>query len=479
MSADAQLAFAAITQIASLYRRGKLSPVELTRYLLQRIARINPVLNAYLTVTEELALQQAKRAESELFRKAGASKSRFDRGPLHGIPISLKDNIFTAGVRTTAGSLVLRDFVPQQDAPVVTALQTAGAVVLGKTNLHEFAYGTTSNNPHYGPVRNPWDPQRIAGGSSGGAAAALAAGLCYGSIGTDTGGSIRIPASLCGVVGFKPGLNRVSAQDIIPLSPTLDFVGPLARSVGDAALLLEPIYVRQKGERPLRLSASWQPGKKPRVGIPEDFFFDVLSPEVQKSFASALDILRKQAILVSNVSIPLLNETEEAGNRIAWAEATRYHQKSGWFPQRSAEYGGDVRDRLEKGVTVSAVDFLEAMELRERFIFEFHAAMRAQKLDALVVPTTPIVAAKIAEESVTVGGKLYATRALLLRLNRPANLAGIPAITLPCGFSQNNLPVGLQLIGPANSESSLVALARNFEQSCSFSQQHPQLVLAE
>src|ERR1700676_1053912 len=340
MSVDAQLAFAGITQIASLYRRGKLSPVELTRYLLQRIARINPVLNAYITVTEELALQQAKRAESELFRKAGASKSRLDRGPLHGIPISLKDNIFTAGVRTTAGSLVLRDFVPLQDAPIVTALQTAGAVVLGKTNLHEFAYGTTSNNPHYGPVRNPWDAQRIAGGSSGGAAAALAAGLCYGSIGTDTGGSIRIPAALCGVVGFKPGLNRVNAQDIVPLSPTLDFVGPLARSVGDAALLLEAIYVPQ--ERPLKRRVFSQSGKKPRVGIAKDFFFDVLSPEVQKSFFSALDILKKQTVLVENVSIPLLHESEDAGNRIAWAEATRYHQKSGWFPQRSAEYGSDV-----------------------------------------------------------------------------------------------------------------------------------------
>jgi aspartyl-tRNA(Asn)/glutamyl-tRNA(Gln) amidotransferase subunit A len=475
MPADAQLAFASIAQIARLYRQRKLSPLELTRFLLQRIARINPALNAYITVTEALALQQAKRAESELFRKASGP---FDRGPLHGIPISLKDNIFTAGVRTTAGSLVLRDFVPPNDAPIVAALKAAGAVILGKTNMHEFAYGTTSNNPHYGPVRNPWDPQRIAGGSSGGAAAALAAGLCYGSIGTDTGGSIRIPASLCGVVGFKPGINRVNAQDIVPLSPTLDFVGPLARSVVDAGLLLEPIYSRQKGERSLKSRPSPHSGKKLRLGIPRDFFFDVLSAETQKSFASGLSILKKQATVVKNVSIPLLHETEDAGNRIAWAEATRYHQKLGWFPQHSAEYGSDVRDRLEKGTTISAVDFLEAMELRDRFISEFHEAMRAQNLDALVVPTTPIVAAKIGEESVIIAGKPHPTRALLLRLNRPANLAGVPAITLPCGFSENDLPMGLQFIGPANSESSLLQIAHNFERALSFSQ-HPQLALAE
>jgi aspartyl-tRNA(Asn)/glutamyl-tRNA(Gln) amidotransferase subunit A len=294
MLADAQLAFTSIARIARLYRQRKLSPLELTRYLLQRIARINPTLNAYITVTEELALQQAKQAESELFRKAGGNKGRLDRGLLQGIPISLKDNIFTAGVRTTAGSLVLRDFIPSNDAPIVAALKAAGAVILGKTNMHEFAYGTTSNNPHYGPVRNPWDLQRMAGGSSGGAAAALAAGLCYGSVGTDTGGSIRIPASLCGVVGFKPGNNRVNAQDIVPLSPTLDFVGPLARSVVDAALLLEPIYSGQKGERSLKPRTSPHSGKKLRLGVPKDFFFDVLSPEVQKSFESALLILKNK-----------------------------------------------------------------------------------------------------------------------------------------------------------------------------------------
>jgi aspartyl-tRNA(Asn)/glutamyl-tRNA(Gln) amidotransferase subunit A len=203
--------------------------------MLGRIEQINPKLNAYITVTAELALAQAQKAEAELFAPRGR-KGFSDRGPLHGIPISLKDNIYTEGVRTTAGSKILKDFIPQHDAQIVVQLKEAGAVILGKTNMHEFAYGVTSNNPHYGPVRNPWYLERIAGGSSGGSAAAVAAGLCYGSIGTDTGGSIRIPASLCGVVGFKPTFGRVSVMDVIPLSPHLDCVGPLARTATDAAV---------------------------------------------------------------------------------------------------------------------------------------------------------------------------------------------------------------------------------------------------
>src|SRR5437899_476058 len=206
---DTDLAFASIDEIGNLFRKHKLSPVELTKLMLARIERLNPKLNAYITVTAELALAQAKKAESELFAPRGRKGQR-DRGPLHGIPISLKDNIYTEGVRTTAGSKILKDFIPQHDAKVAIELKEAGVILLGKTNMHEFAYGVTSNNPHFGPARNPWDLSRIPGGSSGGSAAAVAAGLCYGSIGTDTGGSIRIPAALCGIVGLKPTFGRVS-----------------------------------------------------------------------------------------------------------------------------------------------------------------------------------------------------------------------------------------------------------------------------
>jgi aspartyl-tRNA(Asn)/glutamyl-tRNA(Gln) amidotransferase subunit A len=466
MATESGVAFAAIPEIARLYRQRKLSPVELTRFLLQRIKKLNPHLNAFITVSEELALQQAKRAESELAGKRG-HKSRRDRGLLHGIPISLKDNIYTAEVRTTAGSRVLRDFVPLHDALIVTALKEAGTVLLGKTNMHEFAYGTTSNNRHYGAVRNPWDISRIAGGSSGGSAAALAAGLCYGSLGTDTGGSIRIPSSLCGVVGLKPGLGRVSADDVLALSPTLDFVGPLARNAQDAALLLEVIGVRGKGERHLRLGrVASSRARRPRLGVPKGFFLEVLSQEVERALQAALQVLQKHGARLKEVSLPLLRETEDAGNQIAWAEATHYHQQAGWYPAHAEEYDEDVRKRLEMGTKVPAVVYIQALELRQQFIAAFHLLLEEEELDALVVPTTPITAPRVGEESVTIQGSSHPTRGLLLRLNRPANLAGVPAISVPCGLTENGLPVGLQFIGAVTDELLLLELAHNFERAC-------------
>src|ERR1700730_17389024 len=245
---DTELVFATIAEIARLFRTGKLSPVELTELMLARIERTNPKLNAYITVTDELARIQAKRAEAELSVR-GKHKTRIDRGLVHGIPLSLKDNICTAGTRTTAGSKILRDYFPERDAPVVTCLKQAGAVLLGKTNMHEFAYGVTNNNPHYGAARNPWDTSRIPGGSSGGSACAVAAGLCFGSIRTDTGGSIRIPAALCGVVGLKPGLGRVDVARVIPLSVTHDCVGPLARRAVDTAIIFRAIADGGNGKR--------------------------------------------------------------------------------------------------------------------------------------------------------------------------------------------------------------------------------------
>src|SRR5258706_408733 len=357
---DTDLAFAPIEETGKLFRKRKPSPLDLTKIMLARTEHLNPKLNAYIPVTAELALAQAKKAESELFAPR-ARKGNRDRGPLHGIPISLKDNIYTKGIRTAAGSKILKDFIPQHDAKVVIQLKEARAVILGKTNMHEFAYGVTSNNPHYGPVHNPWDLARISGGSSGGSAAAVAAGLCYGSIGTDTGGSIRIPAALCGVVGLKPTFGRVSVKDVIPLSPHLDCVGPLARTT---------------------------------------------------------------------------------------------------------DYGEDVRARLEIGAKVSATAYLRAMEVRNSFIEHFHAAMAGANVDALAVPTTPIAAPMIGEETTLVSGDKHPTRALLLRLNRPANLAGLPAVSVPCGFTPEGLPVGFQLIGAVTDEHLLLQIAKLFELAC-------------
>src|SRR5690242_4757414 len=461
---ETDIAFASIEEIGKLFRKRKLSPVELTKMMLARIERLNPKLNAYLTVTAEVALAQAQKAEAELYAPRGRKGHR-DRGPLHGIPISLKDNIYTKDVRTTAGSKILKDFVPQHDARVVVQLKEAGVVLLGKTNLHEFAYGVTTNNPHFGATRNPWDLSRIPGGSSGGSAAAVASGMCYGSIGTDTGGSIRIPAALCGVVGLKPTFGRVSVADVIPLSPRLDCVGPLARSCADAALLLDPIFVRGKKELPLRSIAksTRKARRKFRLGVPKEFFLDVVDENVWLAFDEALRSLRKLGGHLIDVSIPLLRETEDAGNQIAWAEATHYHQHAGWFPSHAADYGEDVRTRLELGAKVPATAYLQAMQLRDSFIEHFHEAMAKAKLDALVVPTTPIAAPLIGEERTAVCGSNHPTRALLLRNNRPANLGGFPAISVLCGFTPEGLPVGLQLIGCVTYDAELLRIAHAFE----------------
>jgi len=459
---ETDLAFASIEEVGALFRKRKVSPVELTQLMLERIARIDAKLNAYLTVCAELALAQAKKAEAELLGRRG---KRQDRGPLHGIPISLKDNISTAGVRTTAGSRVLRDSVPVEDAKVATELREAGAVLLGKTNMHEFAYGVTSNNPHFGAVRNPWDTQRIPGGSSGGSAAAVTAGLCYASIGTDTGGSIRIPAALCGVVGLKPTLGRVSVAGTIPLSPRLDCVGPLARSVSDVARMAGPIFEMRKGEKKLESAMRAAGKKKLRLGVPPEFMKDEMSAEVRGAFEAAMKELEHQGARRVEVSIPLVRGTEDAGNQIAWAEATHYHEQAGWFPAKAAEYGDDVRARIEAGGKVTATAYLGALATREDFIKQLHNALEENELDALAAPTTPIAAPMIGEEKTAIGSKTYSTRALLLRFNRPANLAGVPAISIPCGRTSEGLPIGLQLIGAVGDEALLLQIAQRFERS--------------
>ena len=464
MKADADLAYASVSEIGKLYRQRKLSPVELTKFLFDRIDLLNPKLNAYLTLNREGAMKDAATAE-RAFSGKSRSKSRPPRGPLHGIPISLKDNLYTKDLRTTGGSQVLRDLIPPYDAAVVTSLKQAGAIILGKTNLHEFAYGVTSNNPHFGPVRNPWDLERIPGGSSGGSAAALAAGLCYGSIGTDTGGSIRIPASLCGIVGLKPGFGRVSTHGAIPLSITLDFVGPLARTVGDIALLFKTIATPSAKQRRTTHLPS-QRARKPCIGVPKNFFLEIISPEVEKAFETSLHILGQLGAKMKEVTLPYLQQTEHAGNLIAWAEATLYHQESGWYPGRSSEYSEDVRGRLEMGEKVTAIDYLKAMDLREKFIAGFHLALMENEVDLIVTPTTPITAPRIGEEKISFGGIEHGTRALLLRNNRPANLGGIPSLSVPCGLTQHGLPAGLQLTSGLTGEALLLELADRFEQAC-------------
>jgi aspartyl-tRNA(Asn)/glutamyl-tRNA(Gln) amidotransferase subunit A len=485
---DTDLAFASIEEVASLYRKRKVSPVEVTKLILARIEQLNPKLNAYITVTAEQALAQAKKAETELFAPRGRKGHR-DRGPLHGIPISLKDNIYTKGIRTTAGSKILQDFVPQEDAAVWSKLREAGAILLGKTNLHEFAYGVTTNNPHYGPTRNPWDLSRIPGGSSGGSAAAVAAGLCYGSIGTDTGGSIRIPAALCGIVGLKPQYGRVGTPGVVPLSTSLDHVGPLARSVTDVMLILRVItsgYIdgsAQKAPSPFTSASANEIRKRPartlHLGIPTKYFWDRIDDEVRRILMQALTSGEEKRFVLHEYQGYSIDRWTEPATQIALAEATSFHQQSGWFPALSGDYGDDVLARLKMGVDVRATDYIAALGRRTSlWLSLFDHRSFSGLLDAIVVPTTPFPATVIGVEDVSIKGESEKVRTGLLRLNRPANFAELPAVSVPAGFTSSGLPVGLQIVGQHWQEKNLLQIAYAFEKTHDFHLRRPALALS-
>lgn len=484
---EADLPFASIEQLAPLIQKKKISPVELTKFILGRIERLNPKLNAYITVTADLALKQARNAETEI--AASRSRAKY-RGPLHGIPISLKDNICTAGIRTTAGSKILANFIPQEDATVVKLLRQAGAIILGKTNLHEFAYGVTSNNPHFGPVHNPWDRSRIPGGSSGGSAAALAAGLCYASIGTDTGGSIRIPAALCGVVGFKPHYGQVHADGVVPLSTSLDHVGPLARNAADAALVFREIMRERASDAVQHFEASTQPFKKfrefretfpksLRLGIPTDYFWDGIDDEVREILMQACRRFERLGASIQEIPLPNVHRCTDPSTAIALAEARSYHEQQGWYPARAADYGEDVRKRLEMGGDIRAVDYIASENLRSTLGIDFNQLVTRKGpgcvLDALLVPTVPLAAPLIGAEKVSLGGKNVSVRAELIRLNRPANYFQMPAISIPCGFTRAGLPVGLQLIGGWWRDFKVLRIASLYEQAHDWHRRRPPL----
>jgi aspartyl-tRNA(Asn)/glutamyl-tRNA(Gln) amidotransferase subunit A len=469
-SAEPELAFLSIREAARLLRRKEISTVDLVEAALARIEGLNPAFNAFITVVPELALRAAKISQREIAR--GKSK-----GPLHGIPISLKDNIWTRGIRTTAGSKILADFVPSDDADVAKSLSRAGAILLGKTNMHEFAYGITNENPHFGPARNPWNRERITGGSSGGSAAAIATGMCFASVGTDTGGSIRIPSALCGIVGLKPTFGLVSVAGIVPLAQSLDHAGPLARSVTDVCIALEAItgeYPKSAVRPDHRKLRSALP-KRFRLGWPEHYFFDRVDAEVREAIEAAAKVLGSLGGQIEHVAMPRLAGALLPGtNDIALAEATRYHESQGYFPTRADDYGDDVRHRLEQGTQVRAVDYLRGLAMKAEAEKDFRAAF--DRVDALVAPVTAVSATRIGQPDVEIDGETETVRSALVRLNRPANFTGHPAISLPCGFTREGLPVGMQLIGPRWSEARLLAMAFAYEQATEWHKRYPNLV---
>lgn len=472
-SSPEDLAFAPIELLAGLIRKKKISPVDLVEAILGRIERLNPRLNCYITVLAGESRAAAERAARSITRGKWL-------GPLHGIPIAIKDNTWTHGVRTTAGSKILADFVPQEDAAIVARLRSAGAILIGKTNLHEFAYGVTSNNPHFGPVRNPWDLEHIPGGSSGGSAAALAAGLCTAAMGTDTGGSIRIPSALCGVLGLKPTFGRVSCHGVVPLARSFDHAGPIARTAGDAAILLNAIAgfdprdpASADAPVPDFSSGPAAPWRKMRIGWPRDFFFDRVDNEVRSALVAARKVFEELGTEFREVSLPSLPGAQHPAVQISLAEAMQYHRAAGFFPARAAHYGEDVRARLETGSHVTASDYLDAFEVRKRVQQEFAAAF--EDVAAIFAPAVPVAAPRIGDDSVLVGDASEDVRNALVRMNRPANLTGLPAISVPCGFTSKGLPIGVQIIGRAFDEACVLHLAAAYQRRTDWHTRRPPL----
>jgi aspartyl-tRNA(Asn)/glutamyl-tRNA(Gln) amidotransferase subunit A len=452
-----------ITHLAPLLRRRKISPVELADFALDRIDRSRGTLNAFITVTAELALEQAKRAERQM------AKGEY-LGPLHGIPISLKDLFYTKGIRTTAGSRILADFVPTENAPVVDQLLAAGAILLGKTNLHEFAFGATNVNPHFGPVRNPWDLDRISGGSSGGSAASVVAALSLASLGTDTGGSIRIPSSACGCVGFKPTYGLLPTAGVIPLAGSLDHVGPICRCVEDTALVLEALTGTKRGSRLHTYARSLRSGVKGlRIGVPKQYFFERLEVDVRRRVLEAIRCLERLGAIIETVILKGMEETAELAADITVGEALAYHWN--WLQKRPEDYGQELRRRLEENRNQRTVVFLSAQARRENYRERMVRAMAS--VDVMAVPTIPIVAPPIGDDEILIGRTRENVRLALLRLTRPANLSGFPAVSLPCGFSANGLPVGLQLMGHPRDEATVLRVAHAYESATSWHRRFP------
>jgi aspartyl-tRNA(Asn)/glutamyl-tRNA(Gln) amidotransferase subunit A len=444
-----------ISELAPQLRRKEVSPVELTRGCLERIEKLNPALNAFITVTADSALAEARAAEIEIARGEW-------RGPLHGIPVALKDLIDTAGARTTAASGLFEHHVPAEDAEVVRRLRRAGAVILGKNNLHEFAYGGSSLVSFFGDVHNPRDVTHIAGGSSGGSAAAVAAGLCYAAIGTDTAGSIREPAALCGCVGIKPTYGRVSTRGVIPLSWSLDHVGPLAATVGDCAVVLQAIagydsldvcsvdvpvsdYVSGLGDATKNL----------RIGVPRAHFFDELDDEVRAAVEQALAVIGILVAEVRDVRIEVSND-----RTVQAAESFAYHAEN--VARTPGLYQPETLRRIRSGEKISAAEYIQRrreLDEERRRTHDFFA-----DVNLLVTPTMPIPAPAIADLKKD-PAVLRPAELTLLRNTRPFNVWGLPAISVPCGFTKSGLPIGLQIAGPHWREDLVLRLAHAYEQT--------------
>ncbi len=448
-----------IRGLGAAFRDGSSLPTKAVNESLAKIKELNGRLDCFITILGDSARRQAE--ESDKRFRAGAPL-----GPLDGVPIAVKDLIFIQGVKCTAGSKILADNIAPYDSEVVRRLKEAGAVLIGTTNLHEFAAGVTSVNPHYGAVKNPWDIGRISGGSSGGSAVAVAVGMVPGALGTDTGGSVRIPAGLCGILGLKPTYGRVSRLGVVPLAPSLDAVGTLTRTAWDAAALLQAMAWHEKGDvttvetEPTdymgALSGSFSP---PRIGVIRGYFEDATDPAVVEVISQFTSRLKEMGCAVSDVTPDWVTEAYNRWTPIRRAEATAFHLK--WLQSSPQLYGEDVRELLEDGKEVLAVDYVGAVNARPSLMERFTATM--QDHDFLVLPTTAVPATKLDQAEVGVRGKDVPVRSALIRLALPFNYIGCPVLSIPSG-QVNGLPVGVQLVGRLFDEAGLLGLAHAYDE---------------
>jgi aspartyl-tRNA(Asn)/glutamyl-tRNA(Gln) amidotransferase subunit A len=435
----------------------RLSPVEVVSLLLERIEADET--NSFITVTAERALEKASWAEREIL--AG----RY-RGPLHGVPVALKDIIYTRGVRTTMGSASYSGYVPDHSATVARKLEEAGSILIGKTNTHEFAYGPTGDRSHFGATKNPHDTRRITGGSSGGSGAAVAANLCYGALGSDTGGSIRIPAALCGIVGMKPTFGRVSKSGVFPLSWTLDHLGPITRCVEDNALMLN-VLAGHDPEDPYSVDRSAEDFTRDlqrglrgaSIGLPTSFFFDHVDGEVKARVREAVEVFRSLGARVKEVEIPNLWTTLHAHRLILGAEAYAVHQER--LENEPETFGEEVGERLRDGERPKAYRYANARRRGLLAAGEFDRALHG--VDVLLTPTLPIVATEIGQREIDIAGYEESVRSALTRFTGPTDLTGHPSLSLPCGLTGSGLPVGMQLIGRPFDEVTLYRFGNAYE----------------
>ena len=461
-----------IPDVAKLIRSKAISPVELVQAHIERIAKFNPRTNSFITVMEEEALESAHIAEREIM-------GGHYRGILHGIPIALKDLFWTKGVKTTAGSKILSDFLPREDSSVGRHLQAAGAVCLGKTHMSEFALAGGGKNAHFGPGRNPWNLEHIAGGSSTGSASAVVAGLCFGAMGSDTGGSIRSPAAYSGVVGLKPTFGRVSRYGVVPVSSTLDHVGPLARTVEDVAVITQAIAGHDDKDSSTlpRSVPNYLEKLDPKldgivVGVADDPFLDFTHPEVRSAVVEAIGVLERLGCTIKELPLDILQEASRIGPVISKSEGACFHHD--WIRDRFDDYGSWCQDFLAEGREISAVHYLRTLERCREITAKIEEVM--QEVEIIVGPATPIPAPRIDEDSVQVGDSEERFQRLG-GFTQAYNVTGQPAISAPCGFTSHGLPIGLQVAGRWWDEQTVLNVAYAFQIETEWHKHRPDLGL--